>query len=261
MLGSMVLDYLSTKDLDITAPTREEFPALDYSGYDYIINCIGVIKQKLTSPLEAIEANSLIPHDISEGAPKAKIIQIATDCVFSGRIGRYEEGDEHDASDIYGRSKSLGEVDAKNFYNIRTSIIGPDRKSKVSLFEWFMSQKKEVNGYVYHDWNGITTLHFAKLCCAIIEKKRKIPNLLHFVPGDVVSKYDLLKIFVKRFDRDIKIKESGDEFCDRSLETIHEDVVKGLWKDMGYNAPPTIDEMVEELAEYIKKRKFYGKTL
>lgn len=261
MLGSMVLDFLSTKDLDITTPSRKELDKVRFDKYDYIINCIGITKQKLDKPKEAILVNSLFPYTISEKAPKASVIQIATDCVYSGKKGQYTEADEHDASDIYGKTKSLGEVKAKNFYNIRTSIIGPDSRSKVSLLEWFLSQKKgaHIDGYNNHYWNGITTLHFAKLCYAIITKKRRIPNHLHFVPADVISKYELLEIFAEKFNRkDIYIKQLNTAMAiDRSLATSHYEVNRNLWKDMGYKFPPSMKRMVGELARYIKNRNFY----
>jgi dTDP-4-dehydrorhamnose reductase len=209
MLGSMVSDYLSAKDLDITKPLRGDLEKTNFDRYDYIINCIGIIKQKLNDTKDAIVVNSIFPYTISEVAPEAKIIQIATDCVYSGKdVGYYKENDEHNAIDVYGKTKSLGEVDARNFYNIRTSIIGPD-KSNVSLLEWFLSRKGIVKGYCRHYWNGVTTLHFAKLCYAIIDNDRKLPNLLHFVPKDIVSKYELLKIFADKFKKkDVRIKKS-----------------------------------------------------
>ena len=46
---------------------------------------------------------------------KIKIFQIATDCVYSGRLGKYNEKSEHDDTDIYGVTKSLGEIKKKFF--------------------------------------------------------------------------------------------------------------------------------------------------
>ncbi len=249
MLGSMVLKYLSEKDLDITTPTRKEVTGMSVGEYDYIINCIGIIKQKLDDPVEAIRMNSLFPYDLAKGAPQAKIIQIATDCVFSGKDGHYFESDKHDGPDIYDQTKSLGEVQAKNFYNIRTSIVGPASDNK-SLLEWFLSQEENatVKGYTDHLWNGITTFHFAQLCYAIIKGKRKIPNNLHFTPYGKVTKYELLKIFAERFNRkDIKIKRFQAGRCNRVLLSKHIEVVSGLWEDMGYKTPPTIKDMIYEL--------------
>ena len=47
--------------------------------------------------------------------PALKVIQIATDCVFDGLKGNYTEDDKHNAIDVYGKTKSLGEVSADNF--------------------------------------------------------------------------------------------------------------------------------------------------
>jgi len=244
MLGSMVWKYLSKqKGLNITAPTREMLDSVHYDEYDYIINCIGIIKQKLLNPKEAILTNSILPYMLKEGSSQAKIIQIATDCVFSGKRGHYTETDEHDALDIYGKTKSLGEVNASNFYNVRTSIVGFD-KNKVSLLSWFLSQKKyaHIKGYTNHYWNGITTLEFAKLCYEIIIGNRIIPNFIHIVSKDIVSKYELLKIFAEKFNRkDIYIEKCrADTWVDRTLDTVYDKL------------PLTIEQMIEELAEYEK---------
>jgi len=258
MLGSMVLGYLSTKeDLEITAPTREQIDETSFKDFDYIINCIGVIKQKLTDVEDAIYTNSLLPYAISKNrSPETKIIQIATDCVFSGKKGGYLETDEHDASDVYGKTKSLGEVNAEGFFNIRTSVIGPSKRDQVSLFEWFMSQEKGaiVRGYANHFWNGVTTLHFAKMCYAIIKRNIDLPNVIHFIPADTISKLHLLEVFSKKFDRaDIQIESFfADPAIDRSLLTNEKYKNLILWNAMGYENPPTIEEMVEELANYMK---------
>jgi len=251
MLGSMVLKYLSGKGLDITAQVRKDGLDLPYGSYDYIINCIGIIKQKLEDPEEAIKINSLFPYELRRKAPMATIIQIATDCVYSGVKGNYIEYDKHDASDIYGKTKSLGEVKDDNFYNIRCSIIGFDRDN-VSLLSWFLSQK-EVDGFVNHYWNGITTLHFAKLCYAIISEKRVLPNILHFIPKDKISKYNLLKLVSKKFKKSIVVNRRETDIVNRTLSTNNRELNDSLWLDMGYLYVPTIEAMIEELYEYNKK--------
>ena len=167
--------------------------------------------------------------------------------------------DFHDALDVYGKTKSLGEVNATNFYNIRTSIIGID-KNKKSLLSWFLSKRKNstVKGYLNYYWNGITTLQFAKLCHAIIEYNIKLPNLIHFVPANKLSKYQLLTIIAENFNRkDIVINPHFDinsNFkLDRTLNTNNKDLINFIWVLMGYKKAPTIQEMVKELADYVKK--------
>ena len=95
---------------------------------------------------------------------KNKIYQIATDCVYDGSNKLYSENSLHNPLDVYGKSKSLGEVDNKNFFNIRASIIGKEIKNHKSLYDWFRNQNKnsKVNGFTNHLWNGITTKSFRK---------------------------------------------------------------------------------------------------
>ncbi|MEP5536767.1 sugar nucleotide-binding protein, partial [Ekhidna sp.] len=95
---------------------------------DVVINCVGLIKQRPNAedPIEAINLNALFPHRLAQMCNRfgARLIQISTDCVFSGKSGRYSEEDTPDAIDFYGRSKLLGEVTYGNAVTLRTSIIG-----------------------------------------------------------------------------------------------------------------------------------------
>ena len=187
----------------------------------YIINCIGIIKpwcrdDDPAGVKNAIVVNALFPHLLSDACaahdPEIKIITIATDCVYSGNKGNYTENDPHDPLDVYGKTKSLGEVRQSNFLNIRTSIIGPELTGKKSLLEWFLSNPDgtTLNGFTHHYWNGMTTLQFAQLCDRIItegsfDKLRKINHVIHWVENESVNKYELLKIFNDVFERKINI--------------------------------------------------------
>lgn len=77
-------------------------------------------------PLRALPINSLLPHRLSKlcQATNSRLVQISTDCVFSGSKGNYTENDFSDANDLYGRSKFLGEVNYSNTITLCTSIIG-----------------------------------------------------------------------------------------------------------------------------------------
>src|ERR1017187_5501948 len=94
----------------------------------YLINCIGVIKQRhdASSHIPTITLNALLPHRLSELSASwgGRLIHFSTDCVFSGRKGMYTEDDLSDAEDLYGRTKFLGEVATANALTLRTSIIG-----------------------------------------------------------------------------------------------------------------------------------------
>ena len=158
-----------------------------------------------------------------------KIIQIATDCVFSGVEGQYTENSLHDSIDVYGKTKSLGEVYSKNLLNIRCSIIGPEKYRKDYLLEWVINHPKGsvLNGYSHHNWNGVTTLQFAKICKAVIENDNfndllNESSIYHLVPNSKVTKYELLNLINKTFSRHLVIsKLENENIVDRTLETIY----------------------------------------
>ena len=113
---------------------------------DYIINCLGVIKQKIneSKPEQSIFINSYLPHLLDKLAQKyeSKLIHFSTDCVFDGDAGSYKESNIPLPKDLYGLSKLLGEQNTKNALTLRTSIIGHEIESSFSLVNWFYHKRK-----------------------------------------------------------------------------------------------------------------------
>lgn len=230
-------------------------------GVDFVINCIGIIKPYAKDDnaehiKRAIKVNSLFPQILSELSQELgfKVLQIATDCVYSGTKGLYDENDKHDALDVYGKTKSLGEVVGNvNFYNLRCSIIGKEKKSFVSLLEWFLNQPKgaSLNGFTNHNWNGVTTHHFGKICLGIIKNNLQLPTTQHIVSGNILSKYEMLKTFAKYFNReDLAINATEAQAkIDRTISTINQTLNQQIWQSAGYQTPPTIEKMVEEISK------------
>jgi dTDP-4-dehydrorhamnose reductase len=289
MLGSMVYFYFNKVTKHTVAGTVREKTRVKrnknylyfdvdkfdsdkkaFNGYrpDYIINCIGVINKYCrddnpSGVVKAIKINALFPYSLIEDAEKtgAKVIQIATDCVFSGKQGRYVESSPHDAIDAYGKTKSLGEVRGVNFLNIRCSIIGPDRSNKASLLEWFLGHKpgSTVKGYAHHRWNGVTTLQFAQLCHQIVDAGEDhfhsltgASSVHHYLPNKAVTKYALLQVLNEVFSRKVRIDKVDNIGLpiDRTLSTEY----RLLIKRSGY-----LDQRkaVLELKEFIDKNDFY----
>src|SRR5207245_4654907 len=121
MLGSMLVEVLSKEEsifLHATVRTvaqleklKQLFPTVTFHLFDaekdsigsflekfdslnWIINAIGIIKPLIhdTTAYEierAVQINGLFPHYLARAAKKSRILQIATDCVFSGRQGNY----------------------------------------------------------------------------------------------------------------------------------------------------------------------------
>lgn len=284
MLGSMIAQVLSTEpDIRVVATAREaaddssavEWRHLDartagvdevahaIAGSEWVINAIGVIKQRIdesdgASVKDAVQVNAIFPHCIVEAATKAgsRVIQIATDCVYSGRKGNYVESDPHDPLDVYGKSKSLGEIGSENLENLRCSIVGPEKGAPVSLLGWFLSQPQgaAVPGFTNHRWNGITTLHFAKICLGLIRNQPSHLPTRHVVPGTSADKAELLSMFARAFGRDdLSITPAeAPETIDRTLATNAPEDNSRLWRDAGYQEAPSLEAMIYELAEVVR---------
>ena len=228
------------------------------SKNDIIINCIGKIKpfineNNLNQIEAAIKVNSMFPLLLSKmiKIKNVKIYQIATDCVFSGSDGNYSEMSKHDALDVYGKSKSLGEVNIKNFFNIRASIIGKELDTKNSLVEWFLSneKKEKIFGFKDHLWNGVSTSVFSQILYTIINEKINIPNNFHLVPKDKVSKYKLMQ-FLKNYYgfKDLKIiRKNSNNKINRVLETSHKLVNNEIWLKTKYKKKLSIKEIISTL--------------
>ncbi|MFW6243405.1 MAG: LAGLIDADG family homing endonuclease, partial [bacterium] len=163
----------------------------------------------------------------------------AHNCVFDGLLGRYTEESLHNATDVYGKSKSLGEP--KNATVIRTSIIGEEIGQNRSLVEWIKSNKdKEVRGYMNHFWNGVTCLQFAKICKNIIDNNNYWNGVKH-VYSNTVSKFDLVNMVSKIYELNIKIKEYNTTIkCDRSLSSVYNNTFNN----------PDLYKQIEEMKEF-----------
>ena len=225
----------------------------------YVINCIGRIKPTIDedsqeSVFQAEQINSNLPKQLEalSSSRELEIIQIGTDCVFSGKKGLYTIDDEYDANDVYGRTKADGEIDSGKKMLLRTSIVGPEVKPGQSLLNWFLELDKEseVNGFENHMWNGITTLAFAKIVKGVILNNIYTSKVIHLTPKDLVSKYELLSLFSTSFGRkDIDIiPTNADHVIDRTLLSDSSLDNEKIWNIAGYDDVPTISELVKELS-------------
>jgi dTDP-4-dehydrorhamnose reductase len=212
---------------------------------DYIVNCIGVIKQRPTAQeaIPTITINALLPHRLAAlaAAWNGRLIHFSTDCVFSGARGAYTEEDESDAHDLYGRSKFLGEAAGPNALILRTSIVGRELVEYRSLLDWFLAQKgKTIRGFRRVIYSGVTTNHLADLVGEII---RNHPDLcgLYQAASRPISKYDLLCLLRTAYRLNVEITPDDAEQSDRSMSGDK------LHRAIGYRAP-SWPELVYRLA-------------
>ncbi|MCU1236360.1 MAG: dTDP-4-dehydrorhamnose reductase [Candidatus Solibacter sp.] len=212
---------------------------------DYIVNCIGVIKQRpiAQEAIPTITINALLPHRLAALAAgwNGRLIHFSTDCVFSGTRGAYTEEDESDAHDLYGRSKFLGEAAGGNALTLRTSIIGREIIGHRSLLDWFLSQKgHSVRGFRRVIYSGVTTNHLADLVADIIRNHSGLSGLYQ-AASSPISKYDLLCLLRDAYSLDVEITPEDTEQSDRSM------IGQKLHRAIGYTAP-SWRELLNQLA-------------
>ena len=222
---------------------------------DYIINCIGLIKQDRLAhdSLSAITVNSQLPHRLSLvcRSAKAHLIHISTDCVFDGSKGNYSEDDPSDAKDLYGRSKFLGEVNYPHCVTIRTSIIGHELKGKRSLVEWFLAQKGTIKGFTKAYFTGFPTIELAQIINDyFISPTQPLQGLFH-VASAPISKYDLLVLMKESYQNQVDIEPSDDFKIDRSLNASRFEEATGF-------QPEPWPEMIKAMHEDFRLSGYYS---
>ena len=266
MAGHTISIYFREAGHDVTAFTRSK---VDYckningditnfknlkkvikeGQYDAIINAIGILNQGAEDKKStAVLLNSYLPHFLSDTTIKMKtrIIHMSTDCVFSGKTGGYSETSFRDGETFYDRSKALGELENDKDLTFRSSIIGPDMTERgIGLFNWFMKQEGQINGFTKAIWTGVTTLTLAKAMEQAL--KENLRGLYNLVNNEAISKYELLKLFNKYLKGEkIEIIASDKLSLDKSLINNR--------TDFSFRVP-SYEAMVAEMKEWIENHK------
>ncbi|MDP3398300.1 MAG: sugar nucleotide-binding protein [Bacteroidales bacterium] len=222
---------------------------LHSTKYDSVINCIGILNQFADENKElAVYLNSYIPHllaDITKHS-ETQIIHMSTDCVFSGRTGKYSEFDFKDGDSFYDRTKALGELNDNKNITFRNSIIGPDlNKSGIGLLNWFMQQNGTIKGYTKAMWSGLTTLELAKVMESAA--KVKATGLYNMVYKESISKFDLIQLFNNYLrNNELNIEQFNGFIADKSLVRTQ--------FEFNYLIP-NYEKMISELSDWIRKHR------
>lgn len=190
---------------------------------DVVINAVGVIKQLTIAndPLIVLPINAMFPHRLSRlcGALGARMIQLSSDCVYSGRAGNYTESDLADAEDLYGKSKHIGEVHhLPHVITLRTSGIGHEFDSSNGLLEWFLSQHGSVRGFSRAMYSGLPSVELARVIREFVLPRPEMSGLYH-VSSKPVSKLDLLTLIADVYGKEIIIESDDKVRIDRSLNS------------------------------------------
>lgn len=267
MAGHMISLYLKENDHDVTGYARKASPFIKTiigdvtacgklrnviveGGYDSIINCVGILNRFAEDDhAKAVLINGYLPHflaNVTESL-KTQVIQMSTDCVFSGKTGGYTEESIPDGASFYDRTKAIGELNDKKNITLRNSIVGPDINEKgIGLLNWFMQQEKNVQGFTGAIWTGVTTLQLAKVI--EIATNEHISGLYNMVPDTNISKYELLCMFNKYIRRKkINIIPKCGFVADKTL-------IRTKYDTFSYKVPD-YETMIRELGEWMRIHK------
>lgn len=209
-----------------------------------IINAVGVIKQldAANDPLQILPLNSVFPHQLAKLTKdiNARLILMSTDCVFSGNKGNYSESDPSDCTDLYGRSKLLGEIaDQSHVLTIRTSVIGHELRGGQGLLSWFLAQKDSATGFSNVIFSGLPSIELASIIRNYILPDASLHGLYQ-ISAKPISKYDLLKLIAKVYRKNINIKKSNSPKINRSLISTR------FKKKTGYK-PKSWEQLIYEM--------------
>jgi len=264
---------ISAKVIEFTVEDFMNRPhSYDFDEFDVIINAIGAIKQKSFKENDMLQINGYFPIKLAETVnSNTQIFHFTTDCVYLGDDSSVkDEYTAHDANDIYGKSKSIGEVHKSNVINLRSSFVGMEINNSYSLLGWFLNLEKNsiIPGYTNQFWNGITANSYSKIILNLIECFKRgdiqgravmIPQsqVIHIVPKNYVSKYELLELFKENTNRnDIVIQPTvSEKAINRVISTKFDSFNIELWKGIGYLQVPTIQELVQDMMDEYKARK------
>ena len=222
---------------------------------DYIINALGVTRHRIlskwpgSSPNWVNAINVELPQELGKLARRigCKVLQVGTDCVFSGEKGAYLESDTNDASDTYGLSKVEGES-APGINVIRASFVGPSKSKSPYLWDWIEHQEPNarIHGFSNVVWNGVTASVHARLAVMVAKTSFKLDQVQHLVPEDAVTKEQLLRLIVKATHREDLIVEPSETLDPKNmtLSTGKPDLNSGLWNLLGYESAPRVQDLI-----------------
>lgn len=204
-----------------------------------VINCIGLIKQlaDVDDPLITLPINAMLPHRLANLCvlAGARLVHMSTDCVFSGAKGNYKESDTSDATDLYGKSKYLGEVACPHVITLRTSIIGHELQGAHGLIGWFLAQQGSCKGFKRAIFSGLPTVVLAKVIRDTVLLRPELNGVYH-VAAKPISKYDLLRLVAEIYSKSIEIVPDDSLVIDRSLNAERFNITTGYvvpeWVDL-----------------------------
>lgn len=229
--------HVGHTDFDITC-RPSIVRVLDKYHPDVVINCAGIVKERIVPEACFVLVNALGPWYLRYECERvgAKLLHVSTDCVFSGKLKfpiTYAENNVPSPVDVYGKSKLLGEA---GHTTVRSSLIGHGQRG---LIHWLCTTPlATVEGYRNAMWSGLTTPVLAAALYEIAQHMKDYPPLIH-VHGEYVSKYALLGMLNKRFQLGKVIHPVDKPIVNRCLSSNYQSPI----------AVPLVPDMIEALPD------------
>lgn len=254
MLGRRVILELEARGNDVFAANRiydisvakDLSRAFAWARPNVVINCAGIVKSvcRENSPYRIGAVNSVAPHLIADAAGwhQSRVVHVSTDCVFSGAVGNYTEESRPDATDLYGISKTFGElVNHEHCVTLRTSFIGLDPMRRRGLLEWLIANHSSpVPAFTRSMWSGLSAIELARVVSDVALNHTSLSGIYQ-VAGPVISKADLLQQLATTYDLQCSIERQEGPSIDRTLNGGK------FMRATGYMSP-SWEQMAEELA-------------
>lgn len=198
-----------------------------------VINCVGARRMEPLDLAQSLAVYSVLPHRLAIlcRSGGARLVQIGSDGVFSGKRGRYSEADLPDATDVYGTAKLLGEISAPHAVTLRVSMLGPELRPGSGLLDWFLTREGSCRCYTRAIFSGLPTVEIGRVIRDFVIPKPEAHGVYH-VAAAPISKYDLLTLVAKQYGKAVEILADESVVIDRSLNG------ERFRAATGYAAPP-----------------------
>ena len=236
---------------------------IEWSSPDLIIHCAAITDGNFCeeNPFIAFAVNSFsLKKLIDHTDESVRIIYISTDAVFDSSLIYPDESKCTNPSNIYGKSKQLGEFflinsKRKNFLILRTTIVGINKINPGNSFvEWIIScVKTSKNISLFDDviFNPISIWDFIEEIIFLINKKNYISNILHLAGGENCSKYVFGKKLIESLNLPSEYIQKGSikNFTERANRSSNQSINCNRYETKYFRNLPNTNETINSISK------------
>ena len=220
VLGREVAMAAEVREHEVLTTTHVECPIdslasviriAQVAGPDVIINCAGSLPG--APSIDMVTANTLGPHILACLAPRGiRIVHMSTDCVFSGQESIVPSSSyPPDPTDLYGRTKLAGEVQAERVLNVRGSFIS----KQAGFLRWLRHAEFEVEAWDNTTWTGTTVEIMAATLVELAEGS--VEGVVHVASPTMVTKGWMVELFVRELELPVVVTHTKSPYIRRAL--------------------------------------------